>query len=316
MTRPRNHLALFLGLKDPEKAREKYRSDAGGSLPPELLEDAASMGEWLLRASLVLRGGDWAWREPPGPGTAPESGAAAPAPAESRAEALEALLGRRYPHEADTRLPSKLTATALRGTFTSAEAAEGAADLGTDRSGTGELRPLRFSGGRGLDGAGKGTAVHLALQYADLDRCDTPSGAEEALRALRDKRILTEEQWAAVDPRKLADFCRSAEMALLRRGELHREFKFSLLAPVREFLGEGEGETLLQGVVDLWSELPEGIVLLDYKTDRVTRETQRARAAEYEPQLRAYAWALERITGKKVLRRLLWFFATGEAVEV
>jgi ATP-dependent helicase/nuclease subunit A len=119
-----------------------------------------------------------------------------------------------------------------------------------------------------------------------------------------------------VDPEKLRAFCVSEAMAALRQGRLHREFKFSLLAPVGEFLGEGTGETLLQGVVDLWSELPEGILLLDYKTDRVTPETQAARAMEYAPQLRAYAWALERITGKKVLRRMLWFFATGQMTEI
>ena len=68
--------------------------------------------------------------------------------------------------------------------------------------------------------------------------------------------------------------------------------------------------------MDLWSELPEGILLVDYKTDRVTPETMEARAEEYKPQLRAYAWALERITGKKVLRRMIWFFAAGQAVEV
>ncbi|MBR4703693.1 MAG: UvrD-helicase domain-containing protein [Oscillospiraceae bacterium] len=316
MTRPRNHLALFLGLKEPEKAREKYRWEGGAPLPPELLESASGMGEWLLRASLVLGGEDWAWRSPPGPGETPEAAAAAPEARKERAEGVDALLNWRYPHEADTRLPSKLTATALRATFASQEAAEGAGELSLPPTGERELRPLRFARGEALDAAGRGTAVHLAMQYADLSECDTLAGARRALERLREKRILTDDQYAAVDEQKLVDFCRSREMALLRQGEVHREFKFSLLAPVRQFLGEGEGETLLQGVVDLWSELPEGLVLLDYKTDRVTWETQTARALEYEPQLRAYAWALEQITGKKVLKKLVWFFATGESVEV
>ena len=164
--------------------------------------------------------------------------------------------------------------------------------------------------------AEKGSAMHLALQYADLDRCVTSEGAAQALAELEERRLLTKQQCAAVDPEKLRAFCVSEAMEALRKGKLHREFKFSLLAPAKEFLGEGEGETLLQGVVDLWSELPEGILLLDYKTDRVTPQTQADRAKEYEPQLRAYAWALERITGKKVLRRMIWFFATGQTAEV
>ena len=56
--------------------------------------------------------------------------------------------------------------------------------------------------------------------------------------------------------------------------------------------------------------------MIDYKTDRVSRSGQAARAAEYAPQLRAYAWALERITGKKVKDTYLYFFSTGEAIRL
>lgn len=230
-------------------------------------------------------------------------------------ELLRARLSWTYGRAADTRLPSKLTATALRESFRAQEAAEGATDL-PGGTGGGAFPPLRLGDRADLTPAERGTAMHLAMQYADLAGCDTPQGAAEAVAELRKRRLLTPEQCDAVDAGKLTRFCRSEVYALLRRGEVHREFKFSLLVPLRELLGEGEGETLLQGVVDLWSETEEGICLLDYKTDRVTGETQAARAEEYRPQLMAYALALERMTGKKVLRRFLWFFATGEAVEV
>ncbi len=316
MTRARQHLALFCRVKDRAKAPAKYDAGTGAPLPPEVLEKAVCPGAWILTASLALGGqGDWAWRTPPSAEQAfrarreeKRSGIVDPA-------LLRARLDWRYARPADTRLPSKLTATSLRTGFAAVEAAEGASQLRRRRYGPEDFPLPALRERKELDAAEKGSAVHLALQYADLDRCVTLSGAAETLAELARRRLLTKEQCAAVDPAKLRDFCVSDAMAALRRGTLHREFKFSLLAPVREFLGEGEGETLLQGVVDLWSELPEGILLLDYKTDRVTEETQAARAEEYEPQLRAYAWALERITGKKVLRRMIWFFATGQCVE-
>ena len=317
MTRARQRLALFCRVRDLAKAREAYGTGAGLPLPPEELEKASCPGAWILTASLALGGaGPWAWRTPP------SAAAAAPAPAEEEDKRsvdprlLRERLEWRYGRSADTRLPSKLTATALRSSFTAAEAAEGASQLRRRRYGPEDFPPPQLQALKGLSPAEKGSAVHLALQYADLERCVTPEGAAEALAALEQRRLLTREQREAVDPAKLHAFCVSEAMAALRRGKLHREFKFSLLVPVKEFLGEGEGESLLQGVVDLWSELPEGILLLDYKTDRVTPQTQAARAKEYEPQLRAYAWALERITGKKVLRRMIWFFATGRSVEV
>ena len=317
MTRARQHLALFCRVKDLGKARDSYDTGTGLPLPPEELEKASCPGAWVLAASLALGGqGPWAWREPPcGESLAPAS------EEEASGESVDPALLRqrlewRYGRSADTRLPSKLTATSLRSSFAAVEAAEGASQLRRRRYGEEDF-PLPALGERKeLDPAEKGSAVHLALQYADLDRCATSEGAAQALKELEKKRLLTKEQCAAVDPEKLRAFCLSEAMAALKKGKLHREFKFSLLAPVKEFLGEGTGETLLQGVVDLWSELPEGILLLDYKTDRVTPQTQADRAKEYEPQLRAYAWALERITGKKVLRRMIWFFATGQMTEV
>ncbi len=316
MTRARQHLALFCRVKDAQKSRKDHSAPEGLPLPAEELESAASPGDWVLTASLALEGReDWAWQTPPSAErwTPPK---AAEAPAEAVDPALvRARLDWKYAHPADARLPSKLTATAVRDTFTAEEAAEGATQLPERRRRPSDFPPYR-PGDTALTPGEKGTAVHLALQYADLDRCVTPEGAAEALEELRRKRLLTEAQCAAVDPEKLRAFCTSRVMALLRQGTLHREFKFSLLAPVREFLGEGDGETLLQGVVDLWSELPEGILLLDYKTDRVTAATQAARAEEYAPQLRVYARALEKITGKPVLRRFIWFFATESCVEL
>ena len=81
--------------------------------------------------------------------------------------------------------------------------------------------------------------------------------------------------------------------------------------------GAGEREEiLLQGVVDCCFETLEGITVVDFKTDRVTRRTVAERAEHYRPQLEAYSRALAEITGKQVVRRVLWFFALDQAVEL
>ena len=72
---------------------------------------------------------------------------------------------------------------------------------------------------------------------------------------------------------------------------------------------------LLQGVVDCWFDGPEGITVLDFKSDRV-RPGARRPGEEYRPQLEAYSRALERITGRRVAHRILWFFATGTGLEL
>ena len=78
-----------------------------------------------------------------------------------------------------------------------------------------------------------------------------------------------------------------------------------------------EGEQLmLQGVVDCFVVEPDGLTILDFKTDRVTEKTIERRAASYAPQLQAYAKALGQIYTLPVKRTLLYFFAAGRTVEV
>lgn len=100
--------------------------------------------------------------------------------------------------------------------------------------------------------------------------------------------------------------------------ELEREFRFSLLVPAGMYypeLGE-EDEVLLQGVVDLYAVSDGKVTVVDFKTDRVTERTLPERVARYRPQLEAYSGALEKILDKTVARRVLYFFHTGNTVEV
>ena len=57
-------------------------------------------------------------------------------------------------------------------------------------------------------------------------------------------------------------------------------------------------------------------MVVDFKTDRVTRAEMSARAERYRPQLEAYSMALSRVTGKTVRERVLYFFSVGEALRL
>ena len=96
-----------------------------------------------------------------------------------------------------------------------------------------------------------------------------------------------------------------------------REFKFSILDDGRHY-GEGlEGEQiLLQGVVDCALLEPEGITVIDFKTDRVTEETIRTVAERYSLQVQTYADALSRIYEMPVKRKLLYFFNLDTFMEL
>ena len=98
-----------------------------------------------------------------------------------------------------------------------------------------------------------------------------------------------------------------------------REYRFTLLMDAKHYDSAAPaGDTiLLQGVVDCCFETPEGIVVVDFKTDRVrTAEELTERAERYRPQLEAYSAALERVLEKNVVRRTLYFLSMGKSAEL
>ena len=82
-----------------------------------------------------------------------------------------------------------------------------------------------------------------------------------------------------------------------------------------DFLMELEG-LVLRGQIDLWFEERGEIVLVDYKTDRVTAADAPAHADRYESQLRLYAWALERLTGRAPAEAYIHYLRPNLAVPV
>lgn len=78
-----------------------------------------------------------------------------------------------------------------------------------------------------------------------------------------------------------------------------------------------EDLTLIQGIIDVFWEEEDGIVLLDYKTDRVERPEELVE--RYAAQMKLYAEALERIyaeQGLKVKELLLYSFRLQKVIPV
>ena len=88
----------------------------------------------------------------------------------------------------------------------------------------------------------------------------------------------------------------------------HAEREFDFLVAIEDLV--------IRGKIDLWFEDAGGIVLVDYKTDDVTRQQARERAGDYALQLRLYAMAVERVAGRPPARACLHFLRPNEIVEV
>ena len=83
-------------------------------------------------------------------------------------------------------------------------------------------------------------------------------------------------------------------------------------------MGRGDSQelVLVQGVIDAYMEEEDGLVLIDYKTDRVPggRAGRERLAERYRQQVAYYQRALEQLTGKKVKENIIYSLTLQESV--
>ena len=338
MTRAREKLILTMALPEGPDGLGRLGEWLSVPVPPMALEQQQSVGGWVLlhaltrpEAAFLRRQAGLPEVEASGLGAAWDirwtqwsgeeevcdvQGNYADVPQEEP-EDLTGRLSWSYPHLAAANLPSKLTATQLKGRVLDREAAEETVQRTEKRQPI--ARPDFVAEERGLTPAQRGTALHLAMQYLPLGGGRSAPELEKELDALEEHGYLTPLQRRAIEAERLRAFLDSGlgrEMA--QAGDrCRREFKFSVLVSALDYYPEGRGEqVLLQGVIDAWFETGDRLTVVDFKSDRVAPGQERARAEEYRPQLAAYSQALSAILGRPVNRQVLWFFATDTAVEL
>ena len=301
------------GIPDPE-----YLSGAGSALQ-WYAAAAAADGEKTFHVRIVAPGTEEEAEEISASGKEP--------PAEEQIRSLEQELRNNlsasYPYAEAAALPSKVTATELKN-LRDEEEDEEAGRMTVLPEPTGYRFPLPAFGkkDRALSAAERGTATHTLLQHLDWAAVPDEPGIRREIERVKTAGFLSEEEAASIDilaVQRLADSALGRRMAeAYQAGALQREFRFSLLVDADRLLGvKAREQILLQGVIDAFFEEEDGIVLVDYKTDRVLEEGAiRERAEHYRSQLEAYAGALSRITGKAVKERILVFLATGREIRL
>lgn len=179
-------------------------------------------------------------------------------------------------------------------------------------------RPRFRSEGSKLTGAERGTAIHTFFQYCDFSNAvsDIVSEINEVIR----KGYISAAEADSIDTENVAAFFRSD---LYKRicGSLYyvREKKF--MVAVRELELEDEligklrnSDGMIKGIIDLMFEEKDGIVIIDYKSDR--RISLQKLKERYSTQLKFYKAAVELTTGKKVKEAILYSFELRDHIHV
>jgi ATP-dependent helicase/nuclease subunit A len=344
MTRAKEKLILSVALPEGRRALERLREDLSAPVSPIVLENQQNVGQWVLLHALTRReagelrdmaylpevvcqdqGPDWEvrWVDGTSLSMAHRAGRFVDLPADRQEAQIDGLRERfqwRYPYAASVDIPSKLTATQIKGRAQDQEAAEeGAALPGQPKHDRLLSRPDFAVQERGLTPAQRGTALHQAMQYIPLQGGHSVAEMRAALDRLVAEGFLTKLQGGAVQPERLSAFFQSElGQEVLRAETCCREFKFSLLVPAKDYFPQADGaeEVLLQGVIDLWFEDERGITVVDFKSDHIAPGEEQRQGAEHRLQLEAYSVALAQILERPVRRKVLWFFATNTALEL
>jgi ATP-dependent helicase/nuclease subunit A len=178
-----------------------------------------------------------------------------------------------------------------------------------------ERRPAVLTAAAPSDARLIGTAVHLVMSSVDLTRPVTCEAVERTIEALRSQGALTPAVAEGIEVEAIAAFFESelGSRVLDRRNEVWREWPFTLGLPTAK---SPDGTIVVQGIIDALVRTPEGLLVLDFKTDRVTGTDVARRAEAYRAQVELYARAAGDILSLPVCGKWLYFVTARQAVAV
>ena len=318
LTRAKEGMILAVSSENLSKELEEAALllEGDGTLPPASTSQASSYSDWLLPALLdhpaLAHLQEKLGLSLPVPADAfplevvffsenengEEEKGEEDSPAEPDPE-MAALLRERfdwvYPHLEDTLTPAKTAVTRI-----------------VHEQHT-RLSMPDFTTAGGYTPAQQGSIFHRALQFADFARGAFDPAAE--LQRLVEGQWLTQEEAKTIRMDEFEAFFQSPLMGqMLRARRLLREYKFFDTLPAEEAGFAGEGEVLIQGIADCVMLEENRAVVVDFKTDRVTRLEQLT--DRYQDQLHLYQRALSRVFPELPVSAVIYSTCLKQSVEV
>ncbi len=245
-----------------------------------------------------------------------------------------------YPYEEEVTLVNKLSVSEIKKRHMLFEESDEAkiADYAAEKEEP-EIYLPQFLNGREAttdtdsnSGARKGTAMHRMMECFDYDalwECIKKEGTskrvlfaelERQRDALLEKGRLKEDEAKLLYLKDIVHFLQQELVMRIMQannnGNLFREQPFVMGVPAHKLDATWNSErlVLVQGIIDLYFEEEDGLVLLDYKTDRVTSEKELI--DRYYSQIALYAAALKSATGKQVKEAFIYSFCLDAMIRI
>ncbi|MBP5624800.1 MAG: PD-(D/E)XK nuclease family protein, partial [Lachnospiraceae bacterium] len=237
---------------------------------------------------------------------------------EALKEKISAILDFEYPHKELEGLYIKTTVSNLK--MAAMEEVQGETEELFKERERKEYIPLFAGGVRHISGTDRGSAYHALLALIDYTKVPSEEEWKTQFEKALENGITTKEELSLVNKDKLFMFAKT-DMALRMhkaalKGKLFKEQPFVMGVSAKRLKENfpGDENVLIQGVIDVFFEEEDGIVVLDYKTDNVESESELI--DRYRAQLDYYGEALTKLKGKPITQKVLYSFGLNKNIVI
>ena len=186
-----------------------------------------------------------------------------------------------------------------------------------------------------------GSWTHLLLERVDLSGDLSESGLSQQLDNMIASRLFCESNGKYISLENVAAFYKSeiGHHVINNMATVQREWSFTLAVPPdfaqllsllpnnstddqsdssthmkSEAHMGSEAHILVRGIIDLFYQTPDGIVIIDYKTDNVNKSNVHDQALKYAVPMDLYQKAIEAICQKKVCKKIVYFLSISKGI--
>lgn len=160
-------------------------------------------------------------------------------------------------------------------------------------------------------GALRGSAVHRLFELFDYDmESYEEADIKSMLGNIKSNGTMSEEEILLIIPKIFVSFMKTVLGKRMQRAhknnQLFRERPFVMGMKARDVDEAYDSDELVvvQGIIDAFFYEDDEVVIVDYKTDNVTRIEELV--GRYKAQLDCYGAAIEKVTGKKVKEKIIY----------
>jgi len=180
------------------------------------------------------------------------------------------------------------------------------------------VEDLSMEESKTINGARLGTLYHMVME-----QLGPTEAAPVLLERLRKEGLILPEEKDKINPYKIESFRKSSLAKRFfeakEKEQGFREKQFIIGVPVCEIypnlkIRDKKELVMIQGIIDMYFEEADGLVLVDYKTDRLKEEKEYIN--RYKTQLDFYEKALTQITGRPVKEKWIYSFALEKGIRL